>query len=783
MRLSVRTNIFLITFITTAILSLALIVSQFYFSKKMADDTTKKTFQIIAGNIEQKQKIIKNTLTKIIYTNVENDYFKKPISFQVETPALHNFIYLMKIDPMIASIYYTNGDRAFYEIINMNNAKDIEKKYTIPPHTRWISLIYKNAKAQYTFLDKNLQILKQFQKNKIYHIHSRPWFQAAIQSNSIINTNIYLFEEREQKGITYAYKFQKDNSVFAVEYTLDELTKLIKSQKYLAQSQIFLFNKKGEIITSSDAQYDENTKSIDPILKKALQNSNNRTILKYNYQGTEYYAIFKKVNNDLFVGIKLDAAVLLKPYNKYLIYSFYIILLILLASIPLILYATKIMVKPIYALIQENNKIKKRDFNALEPIHSNIIEYQELSDSLVSMAKSIYSYQKSQKRLLDSIVKLIAEAVDAKSSYTAGHCRRVPEIANMIIDAANKTQEGTLKDFVFDTESQKDTFNMAAWLHDCGKVTTPEYVVDKATKLETIYNRIHEIRTRFEVLWRDTQIEYLESLLSGKDKKSSFIKLQEKQQKLLDDFAFIAKINIGKEFMSENEKRRVKEIAQKVWVRHFDDRLGLSTQELKRYPKHNRQHIPSQEYLLADKQEHIIPRESFDYKKYKEEGFKETVPQYLYNYGEIYNLCIERGTLTTEERYKINEHVIMSIKMLQQIPFPPELAKVPQYAGQHHERLDGRGYPKHLTQKELSIPSRILAIADIFEALTASDRPYKKAKTLSETLNIMYKMVKEKHIDKELFELFVKEKIYLLYAKQYLKKEQIDDVKEEKYLR
>ena len=204
---------------------------------------------------------------------------------------------------------------------------------------------------------------------------------------------------------------------------------------------------------------------------------------------------------------------------------------------------------------------------------------------------------------------------------------------------------------------------------------------------------------------------------------------------------------MGGENMSEERKELIKSIADREWVRNFDDRLGLSDIELLRYENLELKQTPVIEKLLSDKQEHIVQRENFDYDEYKAGGFKEEVPEYLYNYGEVYNLCVEKGTLTHEERFKINEHIIMTIKMLEQIPFPAHLMKIPEYAGTHHETLIGTGYPRKLSKKDLSIPERIMVLADIFEALTASDRPYKKAKTLCESLKIMSFMVKEQHID------------------------------------
>ena len=566
-------------------------------------------------------------------------------------------------------------------------------------------------------------------------------------------------------------------------YTLEELNNFLQNQaRILKGTEIFVYNEKGFKIASSNAAAH---KTLPIMLNKKLfeflQKSRVKQLLVYDSKERYSYLIYKKINKNTYLAIRTDAMTLLKPYKENLLQSLFIAALLLLLSIPFILYAAQKIVKPVQALVRENNKIKNRNFEAVKGIETNIIEFQELSDSLVSMSQSIYSYQKAQEELLDSIVKLIAEAVDAKSHYTGGHCERVPEIALMLADAAEKSNTPAFKDFHFKDENAKKEFALGAWLHDCGKVTTPEYVVDKATKLETIHNRIHEIRTRFEVLYRDAEIEYLQECLTANKPEKALKKKQKRQRELLEDFAFVAAVNIGGEYLDEAKKERIKEIAEYEWLRHFDDRLGLSELELSRYSD-TPVILPIKEKLLDDKPEHIVQRDSFDYEAYKKEGFKMEVPKYLYNYGEIYNLCIEKGTLTQEERYKINEHVIMSIKMLEKIPFPSYYAKVPEYAGTHHERLNGTGYPRKLTAAELSIPSRIMALADIFEALTASDRPYKRAKTLSESIEILSYMVKEEHIDRDIFRLFLSSGVYLSYAKRFLSAEQIDNVEIKKYL-
>ena len=388
----------------------------------------------------------------------------------------------------------------------------------------------------------------------------------------------------------------------------------------------------------------------------------------------------------------------------------------------------------------------------------------------------------AQERLMDSLIQLIAGAIDAKSPYTGGHCERVPELSIMLAEEACKVTQGPLAAFEFTTQEQWREFRIGAWLHDCGKVTTPEYVVDKASKLETIYNRIHEIRTRFEVLLRDARIRMLEAVASGTAADEAEALFEAEKAQLIDDYAFIAECNLGGEFMASERVDRLKVIAQRVWMRHFDDRLGLAHEELKRYQQTPAQPLPVAEPLLADKPHHVIARPEAKSHYDESYGFKVTIPENLYNFGEVYNLAIGRGTLSEEERFKINEHIIQTIIMLKQLPFPKHLSRVVEYAGTHHETLVGTGYPRRLTADDLSVPARITAIADIFEALTASDRPYKKAKTLSECVKIMSFFKKDKHIDADLFNLFLTSGVYRRYAERYLLPEQIDDVNIDQYL-
>ncbi len=410
---------------------------------------------------------------------------------------------------------------------------------------------------------------------------------------------------------------------------------------------------------------------------------------------------------------------------------------------------------------------------------------QPLIEAVTSQAAVALDNQnliQAQKRLLDSFISVLAGAIDAKSPYTGGHCQRVPELAMMLADAANKSTDGIFRDFNLDEERHYE-MNIAALLHDCGKVTTPEYVVDKATKLETIYDRVHEIRTRFEVLKRDAEIDCLNAIIAGGEEKALRKDLAAKLKRLDDDFAFIANANIGGEYMSDEDIARIEQIAETEWTRTLDNRIGVSHEELRRMEAEEAVPIPAVEKLLTDRPEHIIERDKAN--KLPEDNrlnFKMDEPKDMYNRGEVYNLIVRRGTLTNEERYKINHHMVQTITMLDQLPFPSNLKKVPEIAGGHHETMIGTGYPRGLKKENMSLEARIMAIADIFEALTACDRPYKKAKTLSESVRILSFMKLDNHIDPDLFDLFLRSGVYLEYAEKRLMPNQIDHVEISQYL-
>lgn len=416
------------------------------------------------------------------------------------------------------------------------------------------------------------------------------------------------------------------------------------------------------------------------------------------------------------------------------------------------------------------------------PFSSDVLRFIEALAAQAATALSNRDLLSAQDRLIEAIIQLIASAIDAKSPYTGSHCERVPELALMLATEASNRTEGPLADFRLETDQEWREFRIGAWLHDCGKVVTPEHIVDKATKLEAIYNRIHEVRMRYEVLLRDADIVRLEAIAAGEDPAAAQAACDAAKARLLDDFAFVAECNVGSEDLPPDKMARLADIAKTIWIRHIDDRAGLAHSELRRLEDTPVAPLPALETVLADKPWHVIARHGRIHRAYEGMGFRMPVPENLSNRGEVYNLSVGRGTLTAEDRFTVNEHVMQTIAMLERLPFPKHLKRVPEYAGTHHEALDGTGYPRKLDARQLSVPSRIMAIADIFEALTAADRPYKRAKTLSEAVELLHVFKKKGHIDPDLFDLFLTSGAFRRYAERFLKPEQIDAVDVGKYV-
>ncbi len=382
----------------------------------------------------------------------------------------------------------------------------------------------------------------------------------------------------------------------------------------------------------------------------------------------------------------------------------------------------------ILQLINAHNRQRNADPAARRFIafDQNLVSLVEALASQATIALENNRLICEQRALFDAFITMMAQAIDAKSPYTGGHCQRVPVLTEMLAQAACDETEGLFADFGL-SEAQWYELKVAGGLHDVGKVTTPVHILDKATKLEKIHDRIHEVQTRIEVLRRDAEIACLRAQLDGRDKAEAEAARDARCAGLARVADFLAKSNIGCEFMADADIAELRRIAGETWYQ-------------------------------GNQQRPLIDAEELD------------------------NLAIRRGTLNAEDRKIVNDHIVLTIQMLEALPFPKHLRNVSEIAGGHHEKMDGTGYPKGLKRNQMSWLARMMGIADIFEALTAADRPYKQPKTLSESIRIMQAMKRDNHIDPDLFDLFLRSGIYRIYADRFLMPEQIDDVDVAQYL-
>ncbi|KAF7779280.1 hypothetical protein PMAN_a0137 [Pseudoalteromonas marina] len=369
----------------------------------------------------------------------------------------------------------------------------------------------------------------------------------------------------------------------------------------------------------------------------------------------------------------------------------------------------------------------KDEKNNIIPFSEELVTLIRSFASLGAIALTNSSLIKEMEELFSTFAETIAMAIDEKSPHTGGHCKRVPALTLMLADAVNEISKGPLASFSM-SDSDRHQLDIAGWLHDCGKIATPDHIMEKATKLETIFDRINYIDAKFEIISRDLKINYQEQIISAM-KNGKPVEVQQ-FERLLDtelkqvalDRALLQRINVGGEFLGDKELAQIERIAQ-----HY----------------------------------HLVIND---------------IRTPLLNDDEVENLSIRRGTLTAGQHDVMKRHMDVTKNILDALPFPKHLSKVSEYALGHHEKLDGTGYPRGLTKEQMSVPARLMAITDIFEALSAVDRPYKKAKPVSECLFILGTMVEKNHLDPDIFAVFVESGVYKNYISEYANPEQLDDV-------
>lgn len=337
-------------------------------------------------------------------------------------------------------------------------------------------------------------------------------------------------------------------------------------------------------------------------------------------------------------------------------------------------------------------------------------------DSLSSQAAIALSNKKliqNLELLLYQFIKSIAKAIDKKSKTTGGHISRVANLSEMLFQKIQEDKT-TYKDYNFSNEEIQE-LRLAGWMHDIGKITTPVYIMDKSKKLETIFDRIELIKTRAKLVIAVIELDKNQADESTKKELDEVIKKIKKYVQIIKD------INQNHDFLSDEKLKKL----QKIFMFNY-------TSNGKNY------------YLITDE--------------------------------EYQNLSIKKGTLLPNEMEIMHDHAKMTLEMLNELTFPKKFRNVPLYASSHHEKLNGKGYPSQLTEKDLPLQARVIAVADIFDALTAGDRPYKNDMKLSQAFVILANMAKEKEIDPDLLTLFIDSKLYYEYAEIYLKPDQVDKV-------
>lgn len=778
----VRTFIFICLLMMTVAISL-----QYYFSQSMAQKSALQLYdakaQMISQQIKQTDQIINH------YSTLLSHFNKLTINQKLHPDALQLFTNVMKKNHSFNSISlgFENGD--LQQLIHLNKPQNNQVLPSVES-AQWVFVSINNLGGkrvrQYFYFDQSFNFLSQHQENTNDNVTNYSWYKN-INASTDNTSDIFISPNTDLHDQTYSTAVPNTKTVLAINVTLHSYSKALHkindNQQNELLNEVYLYNGTGHLLASnqkSSAHNKTNELSFIPYPELSELTQHQFNLNKLNnltINNKAYYAYIAKVDDKTetnnYLAILVPKKTLLYPSIKTSIEISVICLVLLLIlswcfSCPL--------TNTIKALLSEVKKAKPQDYKHLQPIVNRVTEIKELNCSMVEMSQSIEDYQIQQKEMTELFIKQIAQAIDDKSPYTFGHANCAPELGLML---AKASLHSNLPAFETANEEMLSEFSSHAWSHHYGKLTSAQQIVSKGTKLEANYNRIHEIRMRFEILWRDAEINYFKQSRSNPEQNKPLKEALIKQQlQLMRDFGFVAKINLGDTEMTEQDILRLHKIGEQTWFRYFDDRLGLSSIE-KLNLSSKKQKLPAQETLLSDKKEHIIKRNNITK---VDSGIKIEVADYLYNFGELYNLSIPQGTLTIEDKFEIDKNIINSISLLKALPTTHKQTTEIKDLSAYHPALKYVTFPSKVDNGYGSITQNILLMTDIFETLTSIKKPQQQVESLSSAIDILHTLAIDKVIDINLFQLFLSSGNYIKYANKFLHETQIDDVVLSKYL-
>ncbi|WP_025562799.1 HD domain-containing phosphohydrolase [Psychromonas sp. SP041] len=778
----IKAFIFICLLMTTVTVAL-----QYYVSQSTAQKSALALYEtealVISNKIKQADQIANH------YSILLSKFNKLLVNQKLHPDALQLFANVMAENPSYNSISlgFENGD--LQQLIHLNKAKNDQSLANVES-AKWLLISISEQGSQkirqYAYFDDAFNVISQRQEENNENITGLSWYKDAkvLTSNK---SNVFSLTNSNSLTQTYSIKVPNTQIVLAIDATLssfsNSLQKINGNKQNPLLDEIYLYNGTGQVLGSNQPrERTTNTNKLPlvpyPVLiemaqhQTSLNKLNNVTI-----NDKPYYAYIAEVDDktatNSYLAILVAKETLLLPSIKT---SIQISALSLALLLILSWCFSSPLTNTIKGLLNEIKRAKGQDYKKLQQVVSRVTELKELNISMIEMSQSIEDYQAQQKQMTERFIKQIAQAIDDKSPYTFGHANRAPELGMMLAKASLKSD---LPAFEQVDEEMLSEFSSNAWSHHYGKLTTAQQVTSKSTKLEANYNRIHEIRMRFEILWRDAEISYFKQSRGNPEQNKPLKETLIKQQlQLMRDFGFVAKANLGDTTMSEQETLRLHRIGAQTWLRYFDDRLGLSSIEKLRLTD-KKQKLPVQETLLSDKKEHIIKRNNITK---IDSGIKIEVADHLYNFGELYNLSIPKGTLTVEDKFEINQSILSTINLLKALPTSHKQVIKVQDLSAYHPVLKYVSCPSKANNVGFSITSRILLMTDIFETLTSVKTPQQKVESLSTAIEILHQLAVDQVIDMNLFKLFLSSGIYIKYANKFLHETQFDDVDISKYL-